>query len=139
MFKFIFICAIVAVAAAKPSHLAYGGHLVYAAPVVEKIVQPIVEKYVEPIVERTVVQPKPIIEKIVIQPASESHVYRKDIIGKAVVSFHSAPVVASAPIVRAASIVHSAPLLHSSLYSPSLAGYGYGYGYNTPLTYSTGW
>ncbi|CAH0547458.1 unnamed protein product [Brassicogethes aeneus] len=149
MFKFIVICAVVAVAAAKPSHLAYGEHLTYAAP--------IVEKYVEPIVERIVVQPKPIVEKTVIQPASESHVYRKDIIGKPVVSIHSTPVVApspivsaapivhSAPIIRSAPIVHSAPLLHSapflqssSLYSAPFAGYGYGYGYNTPLTYSSG-
>ncbi|XP_019877340.1 uncharacterized protein LOC109605217 [Aethina tumida] len=92
--------------------------------VVESAPLPIIERsFVQPapIVERTVVQPPPIVEKTVIQPESIAHTYRKDFIGKPVVSIHTPEVVAPvvAPVVEK-TFIQPAPVVHKTLVQPAL-------------------
>lgn len=92
--------------------------------VVESAPLPIIERsFVQPapIVENTVVQPPPIVEKTVIQPESIAHTYRKDVIGKPIVSIHTpevrAPVVA--PLVEK-TFIQPAPIVQRTLVQPAL-------------------
>ncbi|XP_019877160.1 uncharacterized protein LOC109605035 [Aethina tumida] len=126
MYKVICLAAVLAVATAKPS--VYGEAVVPLAvqpepvhvpvaplPIIEKtIVQP------APIVEKTIVQPPPTVEQTEIKPETIAHTYRKDVIGKPIVSIHTpevrAPVVAS---VVEKSIVQPAPVVQRTLVQPA--------------------
>ncbi|XP_019878574.1 uncharacterized protein LOC109606465 [Aethina tumida] len=105
--------------------------------VVDSVPLPIVEKtFVQPapIVEKTIVQPPPIVEKTVIQPESIAHTYRKDVIGKPVISIHTPEVVAPvvAPLVEK-TIVQPAPVVHRTLVQPALTHAYSGYVSHNPI------
>ncbi|XP_020816607.1 cuticle protein 16.5 [Drosophila serrata] len=130
MFKLFVLAALLAVAAAKPGHLA-AAPLVYSAPAATTIVQ-------EPVLAKVGAVVKSVPTAVSHQSVTQVHSTPvvEDVVAPVVktTAVHSAPVVAAAPIVKTvAPVAYSAPLAYSA---PSVAAYSAYPSYSAPLTYS---
>ncbi|XP_016983018.2 cuticle protein 16.5 [Drosophila rhopaloa] len=124
MFKLFVLAALLAVAAAKPGHLA-AAPLVYSAPATTVVQEPVLAK-VGAVVKSV---PTAVSHQSLTQVHSSPVV--EDVVAPVVrtTAVHSAPVVAAAPIVKTvAPVAYSAPLAYSAPVAYS--------SYSSPLTYS---
>ncbi|KAH8384301.1 hypothetical protein KR200_002271, partial [Drosophila serrata] len=125
------LAALLAVAAAKPGHLA-AAPLVYSAPAATTIVQ-------EPVLAKVGAVVKSVPTAVSHQSVTQVHSTPvvEDVVAPVVktTAVHSAPVVAAAPIVKTvAPVAYSAPLAYSA---PSVAAYSAYPSYSAPVAYSS--
>ncbi|XP_033160022.1 cuticle protein 12.5 [Drosophila mauritiana] len=125
MFKLFVLAALLAVAAAKPGHLA-AAPLVYSAPATTTVVQ-------EPVLAKVGAVVKSVPTAVSHQSLTQVHSTPvvEDVVAPVVktTAVHSAPVLAAAPIVKTvAPVAYSAPLAYSAPVAYS--------SYAAPLTYS---
>ncbi|XP_034657528.1 LOW QUALITY PROTEIN: cuticle protein 16.5 [Drosophila subobscura] len=134
MFKLFVLAALLAVAAAKPGHLA-AAPLVYSAPATTIVQESSLAK-VGAVVKSV---PTAVSHQSLTQVHSTPVV--EDVVAPVVrtTAVHSAPLVAAAPIVKtvAAPVAYSAPLTYSApvAYSSPLA-YAHPVAYSSPLAYA---
>nr|XP_017015676.2 cuticle protein [Drosophila takahashii] len=125
MFKLFVLAALLAVAAAKPGHLA-AAPLVYSAPATTVVHQ-------EPVLAKVGAVVKSVPTAVSHQSLTQVHSTPvvEDVVAPVVrtTAVHSAPVVAAAPVVKTvAPVAYSAPLAYSAPVAYS--------SYSAPLTYS---